>query len=143
MRGPRQIFCFTLHAFTLHLKAFFTRAALMVPGGSPGAGDFHLRGQERSHQREGRPGESRLTASPVLLDEPGGCGTRALYPGTMRIRRVLMVEWRTYAKLAQSSPTTPGSPVLLGVSQGGMQNERRNGVRRREWLRPSPSPLPE
>ena len=62
------------------------RRGLIFPGGSPGAGYFPggrpgagyllLRGQKKLTEEKAAP-VSRACASPVLLDEPGGCGTRS------------------------------------------------------------------
>ena len=43
----------------------------------PDAGDFLLFGQEKSHQREGRPGVARCARTLCCLLDLGGCGTRS------------------------------------------------------------------
>ena len=47
------------------------------PGGRPGAGVFLLRGQEKGTKEKAALVSRHWRGFPVLLDEPGGCGTRA------------------------------------------------------------------
>ena len=59
-----------------------------------------------SNQRKRRPGEPHPDGRvPAFLGKPGGCGTRARQKERARALR-------------QSSPTAPGSPAILGGSQG-------------------------
>ena len=48
----------------------------LCPGGSPGAGDFLLRGQKKLTKEKAALVSRHSRGVPVLLDEPGGCGTR-------------------------------------------------------------------
>jgi len=67
-----------------------------APGGSPGAGHFLLSGQKKVTKEKAAPVSRACRRVPVLLDEPGGCGTRSRYEKThMNVR-----------ELRQSSPNS-------------------------------------
>ena len=78
----------------------------LFAGGSPAASYFSC-AAKKSNQKKAAP-VSRACAFPVLLDEPGGCGTRSRYEKT-RIERA-----RAQTVLAEF----PDPPALLGGSQG-------------------------
>ena len=54
------------------------------PGGSPGAGHLLLRGQKKVTEEKAAPVSRHSRGAPVLLDEPGGCGTRSRNERTHR-----------------------------------------------------------
>ena len=90
----------------------------------PDAGDFLLFGQEKSHQREGRPGVARGARTLCCLLDLGGCGTR-----TMRPRAPTCSNSPRRHPRGQSSCSARTVPTASGATRSdSITSSRRNCV---------------
>ena len=94
-------------------------SSLTIAGGSPGAGHFLLRGQEKVTKEKAAPFAPQLALrSPALLAKPGGCATRTQRSNSARRKRHHVAIRARCSERLQYLTVRPGLAALLGGSQG-------------------------